>query len=273
MKNIIILTGTELRHDFFRKYISSCDGINVINSYCEGTENNLTDYTESIKVGNELRINHLNNRLQSERDFFELYSSTSVESSSPIFLKKGDINNPEYVNKIINSEPDLIISYGCSIIKEQLISAFKGRFINVHLGLSPYYKGGGTNFWPLVNGEPEYVGATFMHIDTGIDTGEVIHQIRARFDSGDTPVQIGNRLILDMARSLSEIVVAFDRLTKEKQLDKLARHKTYRKNDYSEDSVVSLYKNFKDGMIQDYLLSINEKCACAPIISNKGLAK
>jgi hypothetical protein len=47
--------------------------------------------------------------------------------------------------------PDLIISYGCSIIKRPLIEYFDKKFINIHLGLSPYYKEGGTNFWPFVN--------------------------------------------------------------------------------------------------------------------------
>jgi len=48
------------------------------------------------------------------------------------------------------------------------------------LGLSPYYLGSGTNYWPLVNEKPEFVVATFMHIDTDIDTEEIIHQIRAK---------------------------------------------------------------------------------------------
>src|SRR5690606_10372264 len=99
-----------------------------------------------------------------------------------------------------------------SLIREPLLSAFQGRFLNVHLGLSPYYRGSGTNFWPLVNGEPEFVGATFMHIDAGVDTGEVIHQIRARIFPGDTPHQIGNRLIADMARVYAALIRDFDRL-------------------------------------------------------------
>ena len=39
------------------------------------------------------------------------------------------------------------------------------------------------------------VGATFMYIDAGIDTGEIIHQIRADIVIGDSPHSIGNRLI------------------------------------------------------------------------------
>ena len=37
--------------------------------------------------------------------------------------------------------------------------------INVHLGLSPYYKGSATNFWPFVNNELQFLGVTFMVTD------------------------------------------------------------------------------------------------------------
>ena len=39
------------------------------------------------------------------------------------------------------------------------------KILNLHLGISPYYKGSGTNYFPLVNNEPQYVGATFMFLD------------------------------------------------------------------------------------------------------------
>jgi len=37
-KRIIILTGNELRHEFFRKFIALDNKIEIINTYCEGTE-------------------------------------------------------------------------------------------------------------------------------------------------------------------------------------------------------------------------------------------
>ena len=64
---------------------------------------------------------------------------------------------------------DVVLVFGTGILREALLSAFPGRLINIHLGLSPYYRGAGTNFWPLVNGEPELqlaalpFGAEFQH--------------------------------------------------------------------------------------------------------------
>ena len=124
-------------------------------------------------------------------------------------------------------------NYGCSIIQEPLLSVFDGRFVNVHLGLSPYYRGSGTNFWPLVNKEPEFVGATFMHIDSGIDTGEIIHQIRADYFWGDTPSSIGNRLILKMSATLKDLILNFDNLHVNLPKASTCESKVYKKIDFS----------------------------------------
>jgi methionyl-tRNA formyltransferase len=78
--------------------------------------------------------------------------------------------------------------------------------------LSPYYRGSGTNFFPFVNNEPEYVGATFMYIDEGIDTGEIIHQIRPTIFLGDTIHHVGNRLIKEMAIVCEKLIISFNQL-------------------------------------------------------------
>ena len=267
MKKVIILTGSEIRHAFFRKYIALSDDIQVINTYCEGTEKSLRTILENEKTV-DIRLRHVIAREESEKNFFGLFLKHVDDCSNPVFIPKGAINSPEYVEKIIKANPDLLIAYGCSIIKEPLIEAFKGRFLNVHLGLSPYYRGSGTNFWPLVNGEPEYVGATFMYIDPGIDTGEIIHQIRARIIWGDTPVQIGNRLILEMARVYRDIIINFDFLKRMAPLPKPPVEKFYKIKDFSKEAVEKLYYNFKNGLVEQYLQEEDERCKKVPIIQN-----
>jgi phosphoribosylglycinamide formyltransferase 1 len=265
---IIILTGSELRHDFFRKFIGLSPEIKIIYSYCEGLEKSLRSHVDKDNKTNDFRSLHLCAREQSEKDFFSLFVENALDQSNPTFLPKGEINNPKHTKTIIDCNPDLLIAYGCSIIKEPLLSAFKRRILNVHLGLSPYYRGSGTNYWPLVNKEPEYVGATFMYLDAGIDTGEIIHQIRAKYCWGDMPSQIGNRLICEMSRVFRDIIINFNRLSKMSSLPEPTVVKVYKVSDFSEESVVKLYKQFKDGMIENYLNEEKKKCDRIPIVRN-----
>jgi len=267
MKRVIILTGSETRHTFVRKFIALSGEIEVLRSYCEGLENSLHEVV-GAQSDNRLRERHLGIRRQAEEDFFGLFVEHTPDDSRPFFLPRGEINAPPQVEWIREADPDLLVAYGCSLIREPLLDAFAGRFLNVHLGLSPYYRGSGTNFWPLVNGEPEFVGATFMYIDAGVDTGEIIHQVRARIFHGDTPFTIGNRLIGDMARVYRDLIVRFDELERMEQPPKPAGERVYRKKDFTEASVAALYARFADGLVERYLEEEAERCRRAPIVRN-----
>lgn len=271
MTRIIILTGSEPRHIFFRTYIALSKQIKVLASYTEGVEKSLSVLVRKDDSIQQMRLQHLSARTQSEEDFFKTFIDTTEDSSNPILLPKGEINSKEYVDSIIDSNPDLLIAFGCSIIKGQLLKSFKGRFLNAHLGLSPYYRGSGTNYWPLVNKEPEYVGATFMYIDEGIDTGKIIHQIRARYNWGDTPSQIGNRLIVDMSRTYQKIIVNFDKLIDMPSLPIPENAKLYSNKDYTESSVVALYDNFQNNMIERYIAEEADRTLKVKIINNPGV--
>ncbi len=250
MTKIIILTGSELRHTFLRKALALDINIKVLKSYCEGSEKSLATQIEKKFEDESLERQHLRWREQSEKDFFEPFCEYTVDRSSPRSIAKGEINDSEIIDEIILLKPDLIIAYGCSIIKGRLLDVFEGRFINIHLGLSPYYRGSGTNFWPLVNNKVDCVGVTFMHIDEGVDTGRIIHQLRARVFENDTPHQIGNRLIADMIKTIRVLLVNFNTLDNMDQLPILDNAKYYKNSDYDANAVKILYENFKNGMVE-----------------------
>lgn len=265
--NIVILTGNEKRHEFFRKFIASNLNINVISTYCESNDKSLWNRTVE-KISEPIELQHVRDRAQSESDFFDLFNSTIEDNSNAIYIKKGDINTEKVVRDIIASSPDLLICYGSSIIKKPLLDAFRGRFLNVHLGLSPYYRGSGANIWPMINGELDMVGATFMYIDDGIDTGEIIHQIRADVHPNDTPHSIGNRLIVKMAHVYSDLVINFGKLKKEEQPEN--EGKLYLRNDFDLSACEKLYSNFSKGIVFDFL---NDRIEHKYIVQNGALNK
>ena len=268
---IVILTGSELRHDFFRKYLACQNDIDALQSFCESQDGNLQQVISSDNlVACELRNFHLMNRTKTEQDFFQLFCDTIIDKSKPVYIKKGTINEKANVDAIISMRPDLIISYGCSIIKSSIIHLFDKKIINIHLGLSPYYKGAGTNFWPFVNNELTFVGATFMFMDKGVDTGDIIHQIRADIRLDDNVHQIGNRLIRDMAKELVEVIYNFNKLDKASvfPFDK-GCGKIYRMKDYTERSVQILNENIRKGIVTDYLQNKVRTDSMFPIIKSK----
>ena len=251
MKKIVILTGDEYRHTYFRKKVACHPSIEVLASYCEGVEKSLENRTLQNPDASELERMHVDSRTAAELESFGEAIEFLPDHSSPVKIKKGAINDARIVQEITALQADILICYGSSIIKSALLDAYEGRFLNVHLGLSPYYRGSGTNIWALINNEPHMYGATYMHINKGIDTGEIIHQIGADILLGDGPHAIGNRLIRRMTDTYCDLIVHFDDLTKEVQPDDDG--KLYLRKDFTAEACSTLYQNFRNGMVEDYL--------------------
>lgn len=270
MKRAVILTGPELRHHFFHLSLAREPGLAVLKTYCEAKKP-LTSFVRTEEDKHQQQAEHAKARDLSEQEFFASFVKENLAGAGYQVVPTGYINTPECYQEIVGLAPDLILSYGCSIVKDPLLSHYAGRFINVHLGLSPYYRGAGTNFWPLVRGEPEFVGATFMHIDHGIDTGEIIHQIRAKVEPGDDAHRIGNRLILDMTRTMGQLVRCFDQLAPVTAPELLRPEIVCRKKDFSPQAVEQLTVNFAQGMVETYLQEHTQRWAKAPIAQNPGL--
>ena len=109
---------------------------------------------------------------------------------------------------MVEMKPNVVVVFGTGILKGDILSRFEGQLLNIHLGLSPYYRGAGTNFWPLVNGEPEFVGATIHYLDAGIDTGPIIAHVRPDIARTDGPHELGNKAIRAAAEGMVKAVKA-----------------------------------------------------------------
>lgn len=256
-KKIVVLTGDELRHRYFRMTLAKDPRFCVVGSICEGTQKSLAARTANNPDASELERQHVEARAQAEHDFFDGFMQGTKDLSSPHLVVKGAINDREVIDKVLGLEPDLLVCYGSSLIKGELLERFEGRFLNVHLGLSPYYRGSGTNIWPMINDELDMIGATFMHIDAGIDTGKIIHQIRADLFVGDSPHSIGNRLIRKMTGVYADLIGNFDALTEQKQPE--AQGRLYRNKDFDAQACAKMYETLQGGAVQRYLERIRHE--------------
>lgn len=266
---IVILTGAELRHDYFRIVLSLSPRLRVLASFREQKQSLLETVSTQVGPHSAIRI-HAEERQRSEEDFFGNFIRLTPDRSSPLTIERGALNDDlRFRERIRHLNPDVLVCYGTSIIREPLLSDFAGRFLNIHLGLSPYYRGGGTNFWPLANGEPEFIGATFMQIDAGVDTGDIVHQIRALMFPEDSIHSIGNRLIAKVALTTPAVASHLQNLRRVKQaeIDLCGIDaRLYRRKDFTDTALSQAKSNISNGIIADYLEAKERRDARVPIV-------
>ena len=268
---IVVITSNAIRHNYFKLMFSSSESIHVLRTYVEYTGDiPLKIISPKDKIKERVVDYHFDARHNAEYDFFSDVVQHMPDRSNSKIIEKGDINKNEIVEEIKGLNPDFIVTYGCSIIRPRLIDIFRDRLINVHLGLSPYYMGSGTNFHCLANNEFHFEGYTFMYMDYGIDTGEIIHQERAVILPFDNPHQIGNRLIKSMTHKFIRLIENFHLVQKMEPIN-FEGGRTYKNSDATLELTEKLYENFNSGGVIKYLKKKKSFSKKFPILQQRFL--
>jgi folate-dependent phosphoribosylglycinamide formyltransferase PurN len=109
------------------------------------------------------------------------------------YLEADSINSEIVLNRLKEIKPDLILDHGTSIVKDHLLDTSK-LALNLHWGLSPYYRGVHCTDWALINWDPYNIGVTIHRLTKDIDGGDVLVQRRAEIKANDTVHSINMRL-------------------------------------------------------------------------------
>ena len=102
-------------------------------------------------------------------------------------LKSGDLNLLD--NDIMKEAmlSDIFIVFGSSYIKGDLCKELVGKkAINIHMGVSPYYRGSSCNFWAIYDKNPEMVGATIHYLSEGLDSGDILFNVFPKSEKVDS---------------------------------------------------------------------------------------
>lgn len=93
--------------------------------------------------------------------------------------KMGDISSYSEKNEMAliqnGLSSDKYIVFGSSYIKGELCNFLvENKTINIHMGVSPYYRGSSCNFWAMYDENYDKVGATIHLLSNKLDAGDIL---------------------------------------------------------------------------------------------------
>ncbi len=120
-------------------------------------------------------------------------------------------NHDACISLLARIQPDVIVVYGTGLIGRRVIAAATRGIVNMHTGLSPWYRGSDSVFWALHNQEPEKVGATVHLVSENLDAGAVLHTTCPTIEPDDDEdslfakcVRAGTALLVEAVREIAE---------------------------------------------------------------------
>jgi methionyl-tRNA formyltransferase len=137
--------------------------------------------------------------------YASLFDFASTINLNVIRGKGRDTSVMEFVKGL---DPDLVwVADFRYILPRILYSTGKFGAINLHPSLLPQYRGRASVNWAILNGETE-IGLTAHFIDDGVDTGDIITQLKMSIDKDQ---DVGNALaaLMPMYCEITRDVLTF----------------------------------------------------------------
>jgi len=168
--NITLITSDQIRHNYLVNLLSNiATKLNVI-------QEKKTFFSNQNKISNLMK----NYFLKVDDAQKKVFGNTAIDKKNKN-IKLLSLENKELEKCSLNSlsdflNSDIFIVFGSSFIKKDLVNfLIDHKALNIHLGISPYYKGTDCNFWALFDNNPHLVGATIHLLSKGLDSGPILY--------------------------------------------------------------------------------------------------
>lgn len=261
--SLVVLTSSEPRHNFFVHQLAERFDIKGI--VIEQKPKPLERPTVKDK---DLIERHTDSWRQKEKEYLSKYITLDMPDVPTHTVDHSGANDEQEVAWIKGLDPDYIAIFGTSIIREQILVPFDKKVINIHLGISPYYRGFGGNFWPLVFNEPECVGFTIHLAVIAADAGALLYQGRPDIEINDDCHDLGIKAAIKGLKAFPHVIRAYDSNLIKAQVQP-SGGKVFKNKDFTAEAIITMRKNFENGMLDKYLKDKTSRDGRFPIIDPK----
>ncbi|MDF2609716.1 MAG: methionyl-tRNA formyltransferase [Lachnospiraceae bacterium] len=132
----------------------------------------------------------------------------ALKHKIPVF-QPTKVREENFLETVRQLNPDVIVvaAFG-QLLPKALLDMPKYGCINVHASLLPKYRGAAPIQWAIIDGE-EKTGITIMHMDVGLDTGDMIMKQEVIIEPKETGGSLHDKLAVCggelLLRALDEI--------------------------------------------------------------------
>jgi folate-dependent phosphoribosylglycinamide formyltransferase PurN len=195
-------------------------------------------------------IRHFGNREKAEQKYFGEQPFPDCPARK---VTHATLNTPESVDFVRSVNPDLVLVFGSGMVRDPLFSALTQPTVNLHLGLSPRYRGAATLFWPFYFLEPPYAGSTFHFIVSEPDAGEIIHQVTPELHPDDGIHDVACKVVMQSAQDAVRLLEIYAEKGGWVTRKQKATGKNFLASDFIPEHLRVIYNVYNDDMVRQYL--------------------
>ena len=250
---LVLFSGSHPRHLFINKRV--LDFFEDILIIVMQREELIPEPPTNLnQLDKKLFTKHFANRYEVEKKTYgELVAKEVFKDHKTIYISQHELNTHRIAEEVENFSPDIAFIFGVDLILDPVLDKLPVDKINLHLGLSPWYKGGATLYFPFYHLRPQYCGCTFHQITKDADAGEIIHQCVPKLEYGDTIHDVGAKCVLKARKDLANIFNYWKVNKAFKGKKQIIMGKNWISSDFHASQLRVIYELFDDDIVDKYL--------------------
>jgi len=139
------------------------------------------------------------------RQHTESFVTIAQRQGIPVF-EPSSPNTPAFIEQMQGLSPDLFCAAGYMLfLKAPVCAVPRVIAANFHASLLPAYRGKHPVFWALRHGE-SWCGLTVHHMGPGLDTGDIVFQVRVPVQESDSVSVLYDRIMSESVPLVSRLV-------------------------------------------------------------------
>ena len=171
---ITLLTSNQNRHNYLINLLSKISDELYVIQECRTI---FPGIVPGSYQASPIMKKYFENVIKAQSVLFGQSYVNNLKKNIKIFsILSGDVNqcSMNLFSDFLDS--DVYVIFGSSYIRGQLADFLvKKKAINIHAGVSPYYRGADCNFWALYDDNPHLVGTTIHLLSKGLDSGPMLY--------------------------------------------------------------------------------------------------
>jgi methionyl-tRNA formyltransferase len=199
-------------------------------------------------------IRHFTDRaITEEKEFTTNQTNQIRDSTSFIELSSEELNSNLAMKFVQEFKPNLCIIFGTELIREPLLSVLPSNTFNLHLGLSPWYRGAATLFWPFYLLEPQFAGITIHKINDKPDAGEIFHQVVPRLVPGQGIHDVAAEAVKAAINPLQDLLALLENNPSLDGIEPSSSGRIWRDKDFRPEHLRVIYDDYNNEIVDRYL--------------------
>lgn len=273
---VLALCGTQLRHRFvLAAWRRQLNVVGVIFQQRSLVPPKALQNTWYRREDLELEQRHLQRLSEAEQAFFASSAPTALIEGVPTLevASRDELNHPQLLHWAAQRQADVLLDYGSLLLGAAWFELGIPWMINLHGGLSPWFRGSATLLWPLILGQPECLGATLHALEPRIDGGGIYQHVRPALDQADDPATIGCKTVTAAAAASLQLMDLLHSRGSLQGRPQKQSGKLFLERDYKPALLWTAYRNLEQGMIRHFLEHRAEYDARLELVDPLGLER